>query len=155
MEYLMKTAVAVAAVILLSAPASAQVLHQEQVDYNGREVTLHYALALDTSFQRVGAGPRTGDSCRWKSRVLVQRTAVDAQGKPIAVLSRTIDTGRLQEGSRVGHCAGSPHAGNAGSASEAARFRTVVAEVAGSDRVVLQSELASVDLLTGGTGGAK
>ena len=136
-------------VLLLPTPASAQILHQEQVVHNGRAVTLHYELALDTHFQRVGGGPRAATSCRWKSRVLVQRTAVDAQGAPIAALARTIETGRSQEGSRIGHCTAAPQAGKGELTGDPAKLRTLVAEAADDDRAVLLGELASLDLLAG------
>lgn len=151
----MKIAFVIAGLAWFSASASAQGLHRHEVVHNGRAVTFNYEPNIETDFQQLGVGPRLAASCRWKTRILVQRNAVDTSGAPIPVLTRTIDTGRSSKGSRTGYCPRSPQAGTAEFGSDPAALQTLIVEVAASDREALQKELASLDMLTGSGAGAK
>jgi hypothetical protein len=136
-------AILLIAALGIAVPASA---HETSVVHNGQAVNLKYEPQIQTRYHQVGIGPRSTAACQWQTRIAVQRTAVDAQGRTIAALSRSVDTERKRSGSRVGHCVDFRTRGVTPGA-DAATVSAHVAAVAQRDVATLRTELASLATL--------
>ena len=146
----MKFALLSAALVLLAVPANAQVLHRTAVVHDGQTVAVTYEPKVETRLRQIGIGPRSTAACMWKSTVSVQRTALDAEGRPIAALTRVVPGTKARSGQRVGHCVTLSEREKARFAGSEQALRAHVAAVAANDAEGLRGELASLASLSAG-----
>lgn len=136
--------IAAGSALLLAAPASAQPVHQSSLVHNGQTVALQYEPLVETEFRQRGVGPRSTATCAWKSRVSVKRTALDASGAPIAVLTRVMPPEQTHSGTRHGRCASMPERDGASFPGSEQALQAHVAQIAAHDAPGLRAELASL-----------
>lgn len=129
---------------LLSAPATAQVVHQASVVHNGQTVTLQYEPKVETSFRQHGLGPRTTAVCHWTSRLAVQRSAIGPDNQTIAALTRVVASDRTHSDREIGHCASVSDRPKTGLLDDDAALRSYLADIAGKDIASVQTELTSL-----------
>lgn len=140
----MKVMLVLAGLGFAAAPASAQVVHQTSVTHNGRTIALSYESQVDTSFRQTGLGPRSSATCFWKSQVSVKRTAIDANGQPIAALSRVVKEAKPTKGSQPGLCATVSARRTAAFKGNEGELRKFLANVAENDAGALRTAMASL-----------
>jgi hypothetical protein len=144
----MKAIFMFAALGLLAAPASAEVLHQTSIIHEGRTIKLSYEPKVETKLRQTGTGPRTQPICFWKNRVSIHRSATTLEGEPIAALARVVEEAPLRSGSRYGYCTNLSARRPAEFRSSPDTLRQHLTQAASSDAIALQRELRDLALLS-------
>lgn len=135
---------------MIAVPAQAQVAHQTSVTHEGRSFAVSYEPQVETKFRQTGIGPRSAPSCRWTSEVSVRRTALDAEMRPIAALSRVIEGSESRAGSQLGLCSTVSKRQLAAFGGNEQKLRAWLAQVAAKDAGALNAEFASLNSVHGG-----
>jgi hypothetical protein len=133
-----------AACMFVAVPASAEVVHQTSLEHAGATLSVSYEPRTTTRLKQGGIGQKLAATCLWTAETSVERKLLDASGRPLAALSRTLGETKTTEGLRLGYCADLQPAAFQGNADE---MRTFLARASEQDRPVLQAELASVAAL--------
>lgn len=136
-----------AGIALLAVPASAEVAHRTSLVHEGQAVTVSYEPKSKTSTKQTGLGPRTTQSCLWRTTAWVERKVTDASGNTIAALTRTIGESTVSEGNEVGFCNTLSESRTAAFGGDTAKLKAFVLAVAGDDAKSLHAELASAGTL--------
>lgn len=143
--------VALASVALASAlaavPAGAEAVHRTSIVHEGRTVAVSYEPRSDTRFKQTGIGPRANAGCLWSTRVSVERSVVDASGRPIAALSRTVGEEKAHSGMAVGYCRDMTPERTDAFGGDRETLRGFVTAAADHDAQGLRTELTSLGLL--------
>lgn len=147
----MKTAFFVAALAATAVPASAQVVHQTSVEHKGQAMAVTYEPRIDYELRQIGQGRPGLGSCLWTAKVQVQRTALGADGQPVAALSRTIAGTKTQTGMAAGHCGTLTEQDKVSLLGNEAALRSHVQAVAANDASGLRAELTSLAVLGSAT----
>ena len=134
----------------IAMPAHAQVSHQTSFTHGDRSVAVSYEPHVETTFRQTGIGPRSAPSCRWSSEVSVRRTAMDANGRPIAALSRVMEGTDSRAGSQLGLCSTVSKRQLAAFGGDEQKLRGWLAGIAARDAGKLREEFASLDAVQGG-----
>mgnify|MGYP003582563691 CR=1 FL=1 len=132
------------ALVCLAVPAHAQVDHKASFVHEGRTVTVSYQPKAETTLRQTGVGPREATRCFWKTRVSVERIALDAAGQPIAALTRAVGSNVEDKGMRIGVCAAVSPRDTAAFGGNDEKMRRHLAAAAEADRQQLRMELASI-----------
>jgi hypothetical protein len=148
MKFPLKSIIPAVVFGLAVAPANAETAHRTSVVHEGRTIAVHYEPQIETKFRQTGIGPRSTPQCLWSAKVSVQRTAVNAEGQPIAALTRVVGEGKPRGGARLGHCSSVSERPASEFVGSDAALRTVVADAAGADAAALHGELASLASFT-------
>lgn len=135
------------AALLLAAPASAQVAHEASVAVNGRDIAVRYEPQVEKSLRQTGIGPRSSANCTWKTALSVRRAALDAQGRPIAALTRVVDEGSVRRGAQLGLCSTVSARQTAAFGGDEQKLRMHLAQVAARDAAAVRTEVASLNAL--------
>lgn len=135
-----------AASILVAGPVAAEAPHQTSLTHEGATFSIHYEPRAKTSLRQSGFGPRLPATCLWKAEVSVERTLLDATGRPVAALSRTVGEAKQDHGVQPGYCA-DIQADQLGVIRDAGKMREFVAAAAERDSRTVQAELASLGKL--------
>lgn len=135
---------AAASIALLASPASARVLHETSVAHGSGSVAVSYRAVTKTSHKQTGLGPKSTASCLWSSEVVVERRVVDASGRAIDALTRTVGGSKADSGMALGYCKTIPER-RMSAFSNDDKLRAFVVAAAESDAHKLRAEIASLD----------
>ena len=145
MKYLPFVAIA----LLAAAPAQAEVAHEATITHEGRTFAVSYQAEVETKFRQTGIGPRSAANCQWSSELAVRRTALDAERRPIAALTRVVDEGKVRSGAQLGLCSTVSKRQLAAFGGDEQKLRAHLADVAARDAGALGGEFASLNAVHG------
>lgn len=135
---------AAASAIVAAVPASGEVRHQISVELEGGPVSVSYEPRTRTSLKQRGLGPRTMETCAWKTSVRVARIVAGADGRPIEALTRDLGEVTSFTGEVPGYCHHVRARHTAPFGGDRDGLRSVLAEIAEHDAGNLRTELASI-----------
>lgn len=127
----------------ITTPVAAETVHQISVAHHNGAVSVSYAPRFATSHRQTGIGPRATPSCLWITSVAIERTVVDASGRPIAALNRVVGEDKAS-GNHPGHCRDIEPRRMTGF-SDKNELQGLVAAAAERDADGLRTELASLE----------
>ena len=132
---------------ILAVPAAASTVHQTSLTHESGTLSVSYEPRNKTNLRQTGLGPRNQATCMWTAEVSVERKLIDASGRPVEALTRTVGEPKIAEGLAPGYCAHvrprevSLFRGNTD------KMQALLARAAESDRHDLHAELASLGSL--------
>ena len=131
----------------LAVPAAAEVVHQASLAHDGGTLSVSYEPRTKTKLRQTGLGPRSAAACIWTAEVSVERKLLDASGRPIEALTRTVGEPKVAEGMQPGYCAHVEPGQVAMFRGNTGKMQALLARAAKSDRPSLHAELASLGSL--------
>lgn len=138
---------AFAAAVVAAVPASADVIHQTSLDLDGETVSVSYEPRARTILKQRGIGPRTMQTCAWKSIVSVERRIAGADGRSIEALTKEVGEAKVSSGVAAGYCNHVRDRQTAPFGGNRSRLEAFLAEVAERDARSLRIDLASLGSL--------
>lgn len=131
----------------LAVPAAAEISYQTSLAHDGGTLSVSYEPKTTTSLRQTGLGPRGQAACIWTAEVSVQRKLVDASGRSIDALTRTVGEPKIAQGLQPGYCAHVAPRQVAMFGGNSGKMQALLTRAAESDRQNLHAELASLGSL--------
>jgi hypothetical protein len=131
----------------LAVPAAANVVHQTSLTHDGGTLSVSYEPRTKTNLRQTGLGPRSAAACIWTAEVSVERKLLDASGRPIEALTRTVGQPKVAEGLQPGYCAHVTPRQVAMFRGDTGKMQALLARAAESDKPNLHAELVSLGSL--------
>lgn len=131
----------------LAVPAAAGVVHQTSLTHESGTLSVRYEPVTKTELRQSGLGPRAQAACLWTAEVSVERRLLDASGRPIEALTRTVGEPKVAEGLQPGLCAHVTPRQVSMFRGNTEKMQALLAQAAESDKHALHTELASLGSL--------
>jgi len=132
---------------LFAVPATASVVHRTSLAHEGGTVSVSYEPRTKTNLRQTGLGPKSQAACLWTSQVSVERKLVDASGRPVEALTRTVGEPKFAEGLQPGYCAHVTPSQVSVFRGNSEKMQALLVRAAEADRHNLHTELASLGSL--------